>query len=210
MGGQSDRDKEAQNVQAGLKNYNYRIGQIDPNVANRWENWNPEFGYGDMSKILDQLTKGQMGEVNKQTNLGIQQGQSDLAERQASQGIASSSIKESGNRAITNDANRNRSSLLQQLFQQNQQGKLGAMGEANKYGFMGNQQAQNVDLANIQNLMQKYGLMGQGYGMQMNNLQNISDDTWLTDVFSGFNALSGFAGPLAGLFSSSKAAQGGG
>lgn len=196
MGGTSDRQKQAQTIQGQLGGYINQIGNTDTNVQNRFDGWSPEFGYERMAQQLDEILKNQMGEVNKQTNFGIQQSQSDLAERLASTGGAPSSIAESQNQRIRSDANRNRSSLLAQLLGQNQQGKLGAMSEANRWNFAGTQGAQNVDLTNMQNLFRKYGLMGSGYGMQLSNVGNFDNTTWLDDVFAGLNTLAGFV-PLA-------------
>lgn len=197
--GEGKRTEEAGILNQELSQLEQSLSKnVNPDYQNRWEGWSPEFNYQKMSKLIDEITQGNIGEVNRQTNLGIQRGQSDLGERMASEGVASSSIAESGQQRIREGANRNRGTLLQQLYGQGLQGKLGAMSEANKYDVIGTQGAQGVDMQRFQDLLAKYGMRSGLKGQRVGNLQNMSDDTWLDDLMAVLNVGGNIGGAVAG------------
>lgn len=203
----SDQQNQAEQLTREYGDIGQAISQHQSQIKNPFENYNLPFDYKAMSKMIDEITQQNLGQVNKQAGLQIQQGQSDLAERQASEGVTSSSIKESGNRNISTDVNRNRASLSEQIYGQGTKGKLGAMGEENKYNFGATQQKGQFDLANVMNHLKK--LQGiQGTIDSKSGLLGAYDSTtWMDDIFAGLNTLSGFIPFAPGSDSGSRKAS---
>ncbi len=209
--GESQRSEQATTLQEKLSGYMGDIEGMDVSTENRFEGWSPEFNYQNMSKIIDQITQGQLGDVNRSADYQIGTGQSDLAERMASEGVSSSSIKDAGMNKISSGVNRNRANMMSQIFGNALGAKQGAMSEANKYDYMGTQGAQSADQFDIKALLRKYGVLGGFAGQAQSNLGNLDNTTWLDDMFAGLNTASGFVNPLSGLFKpGAKPAQGGG
>lgn len=197
MGGKSDQQERAEQLTGQYGGLYNQISGQNFQIDNPFKGYDLPFNYESMSKMIDEITSQNVGQVNKQANTQIQQGQSDLAERMAGEGVTSSSIRESGFGGVRSDVNRNRSNLIEQLYGRNLEGKLGAMGEQNKYDFAATGQEGQFDLANIQNLMKKYGMLSGNLGSQSGLLGAYDASTTLDDIFASINAASGFV-PLFG------------
>lgn len=190
--GESQRSKQATKLNQELGSFGNEIRGLNTNVQNRFDNYKLPFNYATMSKLIDEITKGNINTVNQQASGDIQQGQSDVAERLASQGIAGSSIKDSAIGKVAGDVNRNKYNLTQQLLNKGLESKLGAMDTQNRYDFAATQGAQNVDFRNIADLFQKYGLIGGTYNQKLGNIGNLDDTTFLDDILGVANTIANF------------------
>lgn len=190
--GESQRNQQANRLNQDLMNLTSQVIGTNTDVSNRFDNYNLPFDYNQMSKIIDEITKGNIEQTNRLSDAQIQQGQSDLSERMASQGIAPSSIQESQAGNIRDVTNRKRYGLTQQLLTSALGQKRGAMSEENKNRFDITGAAQNVDFGNIANLMKKYGLTSNIMGQQMSNLGNLDNTTWFDDLLAIANTAANF------------------
>lgn len=201
--GESNRDEEARKLQGELGGWQNELRGTDFSANNRFNNYKTPFGYKDMSAQLKQLTDLGIQDVNRTAEGQISAGQQDTAARMASQGITGGSVLNNQVGANRNNVNKSRFNAIQGLKSNNVNANLGAMNMENQNDFRNTSAAQNVDLENLMAKFRKYGMIGGVYGQKQGNLQNISDDTWLTDALSILNTGAGLLNPLDDLFSGS-------
>lgn len=192
MGGSSNRDEEAGKLQSLLKGYYKDIGNQDFQGDNTWEKYETPFDYKGMKSETDKAYDIGESKINRGANSAIQTGQQDTAARMASQGITGGSVLNAGTSAVANDVNKSRFNSLQDILSSRAGTNVNLMNleNQNKFGVNSANQAQINQRK--QQLMAKYGLLGNASGQMMGNIGNLDDTTLWNDIFSGLNAVSGF------------------
>lgn len=188
--GESQRSEEAGNVNRRLMDQNRRIGANDPNVANRFEGYQDQFGYGAMSQRLKELYKNRMGDMNRGINTDVSRGLSGTTASLASRGITGGSALDEAHERVRGGGRTARATGAARLGAANIEGNLGAMKESNRNKFRSTSAAQGVDMENMMNIFRQFGLQGGNLGQQMGNLQNM-DDTTIWDDIMGMAAAVG-------------------
>jgi hypothetical protein len=198
MGGKSERSQAATDVQNTLKGYYKNIEDTNLQAANAWSGYKTPFGYKEMSTETDKIYNIGKNKINQDADSAIQTGQQDTAARMASQGITGGSVLNSQTGNVATGVNKSRFNSLQDLLARKAGTSVDLMGEENKNKFMVNNQNQDQLNRQMQQLFAKFGLLGNAAGQMSSNTQNLSDETFWDDVFSGLNAVSGFVPLLPG------------
>lgn len=199
MAGQSDREKEAQEQQKRLNEMLSSIQGQNFQVQNLFQDYKDPFGYTDMKTQLDQMLSSGKADINRETAENIANYQKGVSGRYASQGIGGPMLEEAireGRSKLAKD----KLSALSQLTQFGAGKNIDLMNIGNQNKFRNTGASQNVLGQNINNLFQKYGLMGGTMGQMQGNLQNFDDTTWFDDLLGVLNTASGFINPLDKLF----------
>lgn len=183
----SESEKAATTLQGDLRGYTSDIKGLNVNVNNPFANYKTPFGYSDISSELKKLYGISLNEVDTTANDAIKGVQQDTAARMASQGITGGSLLNSQVNAGANGINKNRLASKTSLLKNQASNNLSAMDMENRNKFQNTSAKGNFDLANIQNLFQKYGLLGGAYGQQQSNLSNLDSTTWLDDLLAVAN-----------------------
>lgn len=192
MGGQSNRDQEAGKLNTLLQGYYKDIGNQDFQGKNTWEGYKPSFDYKGMSAETNKAYDLGESKINRDANSAIQSGQGDTAARMASQGITGGSVLNSQVGKVANDVNKSRFDSLSDITASRAGTNVNLMNIDNQNKFGINAANQNQINQQKQQLMAKYGLLGNASGQMMSNLGNLDDTTLFDDIFSGLNALGGF------------------
>lgn len=209
MAGQSDREKEAQEQQKRLNEMLSSIQGQNFQVENLFQDYKDPFGYTDMKTQLDQMLSSGKADINRETAENIANYQKGVSGRYASQGIGGPMLEEAireGRSKLAKD----KLSALSQLTQFGAGKNIDLMNIGNQNKFRSTGASQNVLGQNMNNLFQKYGLLGGTMGQMQNNIGNFSDDTWLSDILGIANTAAGFINPLDKLFSGGAAKSSGG
>ena len=189
MGGQSNRDKEATDLQGLLKSYYSDINKEGFKTDNVWKDYQTPFNYDKMGGVLDKVTDANIGKVNRMSDMNIQSGQQDAAARLASQGITGGSIGTNVNEQIRTGVNKDRFNTVSDIMTDRTSKDINLMDLENRNKFNVNNQNQGQLNQETFNLFRKFGLLGSGAGLQMGNLQNLDDTTGWDDLFAGLNAV---------------------
>ena len=208
MAGQSDREKEAQEQQKRLNEMLSSIQGQNFQVQNLFQDYKDPFGYTDMKTQLDQMLSSGKADINRETAENIANYQKGVSGRYASQGIGGPMLEEAikeGRSKLAKD----KLSALSQLTQFGAGKNIDLMNIGNQNKFRSTGASQNVLGQNINNLFQKYGLMGGTMGQMQGNLQNFDDTTGFDDLLGVLNTASGFINPLDKLFGGGKKNKGG-
>jgi len=192
MGGQSDRSKSAGDLQTLLQGYYKDIGNQDFQGKNTWEGYKPPFDYKGMSAETNKAYDIGETKINRGADSAIKTGQQDTAARMASQGITGGSVLNSQTNSVANNVNKSRFNSLQDITASRAGTNVNLMNLENQNKFGVNSANQAPINQQKQQLMAKYGLLGNASGQMMANTQNLSDETFWDDIFSGLNAVSGF------------------
>jgi len=198
MGGESARSKEAGNLQTLLKGYYRDIGNQDFQGKNTWEGYKTPFDYKGMSAETNKAYDLGESKINRTANSQIQTGQGDTAARMASQGITGGSVLNSQVNNVANDVNKNRFNSLSDITASRAGTNVNLMNLENQNKFGVNAANQNQINQQKQQLMAKYGLLGNASGQMMGNIGNLDDTTLFDDIFSALNTLGGFVPLLPG------------
>ena len=206
MAGKSPREKAAEELYKELSSFN-------PNVRNRFDTPYTPFSYEQMYSNLKDIFGNYRGMIDRDTAEQIANEQQKAAESFASRGITGGSILTDTQAKLGSALNRAKINALSNLANM----EATSVGDLQKYfnqlDFINRQAAQNVDLANVQNRFNLYGLRG-------NAMQGLDNTTWLDDVISMvgenakiFAAVAPFifppAGAVAGMTAGMAAAMGG-
>lgn len=192
MAGQSDREKEAQEQQKRLNEMLSSIQGQNFQVQNLFQDYKDPFGYTDMKTQLDQMLSSGKADINRETAENIANYQKGVSGRYASQGIGGPMLEEAireGRSKLAKD----KLSALSQLTQFGAGKNIDLMNIGNQNKFRNTGASQNVLGQNINNLFQKYGLMGGTMGQMQGNLQNFDDTTGWDDLWATVNTVAPFA-----------------
>lgn len=164
---------------------------IDPNVNNRFDNYQTQFDYGSMSGILDKLYNSQKNQINQNTGSNIAKNQRDTASRLASQGITGGSILNSQIDRGNSDIIGQGYNALNQLGIARQGQELGLMDRANQNNLSLAQLAQNADFQNKMNELRKMqSLNDQVNNWEQMDMQRAAQPGLLDDIFGGLGLIS--------------------
>ena len=166
--GPSDQEKAAKNT------YN-EIGRINPNVKNRFDNYENPYGFEDIEKNVNDTYGGYEDIINRNTTEQIAKQQGGAASSLASRGITGGSILTDTQSGIASEINKGKMDALSTLGSNKANTLSGLMEYFNNMKLGTTKAASDVDFGNIANLFRKYGLKGSALG-------GLSDDTWLDDV----------------------------
>lgn len=176
--GESKRSSAANTVGQNLTDLNNGISSQTFQVGNRFDKFKPQFGYSDQKANIDDLFNQNTSLINTSFNNAAAKAGNNTISRLASQGITSGSILNDAVDKSTNELNSGKFDALTKLgiAKAGQTGDL--MTKTNEDQFRTTQAAQGIDVQNILNTLQKYGLLSNNAGQQMANLQNYDDSTW--------------------------------
>jgi hypothetical protein len=169
-------------------------------VANRFDNYTPDFEYGDMSGVLGKLFNSQSNLLTKKAGDTIQRGQRDTASRMASQGITGGSVYNNAINKTSDTVGDSFASALEELGIGRMEKETELMNTANQNKFQATQAAQNVDLQNFMNMLNKWNAMN---GMETTRRdQDMKEEQMpgvLEDIFSGIQTVGSIAAiPMTG------------
>jgi len=188
----SDQQDQAEQLTSEYGDIGQAISQHQSQIKNPFENYKLPFDYESMSKIIDEITQQNLGQVNTQAAGDMSRASTQTTEGLASQGVTGGSILNTAVDKSKNPILKNKYNLTEQLYGQGMQAKQGAMGEENKYNFGATQQKGQFDLANVENDLKKlFGIQGT-IDSKSGLLGAYDNTTWMDDVFAGLNTLSGF------------------
>ena len=199
MSGSSSRDDAANQLNSELAGYQNQINNINPNVENRFNDYQDQFNAGSFQSTLDRINQSALGAINRRTNEAVSRGQANTAARLASQGITGGSILNSGVQQAADSANEGGFEATQQQGANYLGRYYDMMNQLNANKFRNTSAAQGADQQNYSNLMAKYGLKSGAYGQQMSNLGNLSDKTWLDDTLGVVNTAANLGGSIMGI-----------
>lgn len=169
MSGSSPREQASSQYYNDVKN-------INPMVENRFADYKPTYGFGDISKQINDIYGGQEGIINRSTNNRINQQQENAASSMASRGITGGSIISDTQSKIASDINRSKSDALANLGINKAGSFADLMKYINREDFTTTGAAQSADFTNLNNLFQKYGIEKSAIG-------GLDNTTWLNDLF---------------------------
>lgn len=192
MGGESERSKSAGQLQTLLQGYYKDIGKQDFQGKNTWEGYKTPYDYKSMSAETNKAYDIGENKINRGADSAIKMGQQDTAARMASQGITGGSVLNSQTNSVANDVNKSRFNSLQDIISSRAGTNVNLMNIENQNKFGVNSAYQNQINQQKQQLMAKYGLLGNASGQMMGNIGNLDDTTFWDDIFSGLNAAGGF------------------
>lgn len=184
--GESDKDKAAQEYYNSVKGAN-------TNVANRFSGYQDPYSVSDIltayNKYYDQGIANLAGNAQNQISSGVQNNTARLA----SQGITGGGMLNNSNNALVTGIGNNTTNALRQMQSEKAGGVPGILNQGNQNQFRTTQAAQNVDLANVGNLLAKYGVQGGA-------INGLKDTTWLDDALGIANTLANLGASAAKFF----------
>jgi hypothetical protein len=186
-----------------------KLYNANPDVTNRFNNYQNPFSYSDMSGNLNDIFNSQTNNLNQQTSSDIAQQQGNAAGSLASQGITGGSLLTDTQTGIASKLNKNKYNALAAIGQNRAQGTMNLQNLFNQNQLQTTQLAQGVDEQNFGNQMQQAnslsGFLNQReqLGMEQQQMPNT-----LSDIFSGLKLggqiasipMSGGGSLLSGLF----------
>jgi hypothetical protein len=186
-----------------------RLYNANPDVTNRFNNYQNPFSYSDMSGNLNDIFNSQTNNLNQQTSSDIAQQQGNAAGSLASQGITGGSLLTDTQTGIASKLNKNKYNALAAIGQNRAQDTMNLQNLFNQNQLQTTQLAQGVDEQNFGNQMQQAnslsGFLNQReqLGMEQQQMPNT-----LSDIFSGLKLggqiasipMSGGGSLLSGLF----------
>lgn len=133
---------------------------MDPNVNNRFDNYENQFSYEDIAKNLNDLFGSAENNIQRNAAEDVGQTKQSVLSTLASKGLTSGSQLTDALGSASADVNKTKYNALGQLgtAKANSMGNL--METFNKLKLQTTEKAQNVDLANVSNLLSKAGLIG--------------------------------------------------
>ncbi len=172
----------AENIFNQLQSYN-------PTATNRWNTFKYPFNSGQQIQNLNRFTDLGKADIQRQGSSNVANARSSAGARATAGGfggaIAEDMISGAGERAGSQTTNaltnleKNRLNILPQI-----------MNNANREKFNVTNAASGLDLSNITNMLQKFGLSG-SLGQAVDQQPGV-----LSDIFAALNAASNVAGSL--------------
>lgn len=177
--GSSDQEKAANKL-------NTDVAGINPTVRNRYDTFKLPNTTGDMMAAADRSTKRGISSLKKQTATNVKTAAGDTAKGAQSRGYGGAILEDMIAKARSRTSGQGTNAMQDLLTKRGQMDpQLMQMGNQNAMQLLAG--GQGVDLQNMNNLFQKYGLQGNIVGM-------LKDDTWFDDVLAIGNMASGFFG----------------
>lgn len=210
MAGSSDREKQSKVVQRGLDDQTGAIKSFDPTVKNRFDNYKLDFDYDTMDKNLDNVFDKTVAGINSDARTDVAQTKKGTLRSLSSRGITGGSVVDDTVSKTTNPIITNKANTIRDLGIAKLDKKTALMDLFNKYGIDITKGASNIDLANKGNEFNKISALSNLLGLNIDNLQNLDDTTWLDDLFAGIEAGSGFVESAAKMFAGVPPTSGGG
>lgn len=173
--GASDREVAA-------KALNSEIGGFDPTVQNRFNNYENPYGFKDISGNINDVFKNYEDKINTTSNQMTTQQQQGAASSMASRGITGGSVLGDTQSKIASDVNRSKTDALSNLGANKSSAMASLMEYLNNMKMNQTKAATDVDMGNVGNKFQKYGLRNQTIG-------GLNDDTGFDDFTSIFGDL---------------------
>lgn len=173
MGGQSSAEKAA-------NQFYQQVSDINPVVQNRFNDYSNAYGFGDISKQVNDTYGQQTDLINKDTANQVATQQQGAASNLASRGVTNGSILTDTQSKIASDVNKSKTDALANLGINKSNALSSLMEYFNNLKFAQTGAAQNADQNNFQNLLSKYGIESSAIG-------KLDNTTWLDDLFAGLN-----------------------
>jgi hypothetical protein len=189
MPGQSKQEKQGEKLYGDISKYN-------PNVQNRFNNYENPFEFGDVSSELDSVFGGYEDIINRDTAETIANTQQQAASSLASRGITGGSALTDTKTGIASNINKGKANALSQLGIGKSSALSDLMQYFNQLKFGTTKAASDVDFGNVRNKFGKFSSQGGA-------LSFLDDDTWLDDLFAGFNAAGNVGGGVASIVTAS-------
>ena len=179
------------------------VGGINPNVENRWNNYQNPYGFGDISKKVNDTFGGYEDIINRSTAEQISKQQSGAASSLASRGITDGSVLTDTQSGIASDINKGKANALSELGSK-KAGMLSSLMEYfNNMKMKQTGAASDVDFGNMDNLFKKYGLKG-------NAMEGLDDSGWFDDALGILNTAGGLMPGIGSLLPKGGGAASGG
>lgn len=189
---ESDREKQTKVVQSGIDEQLGNIKSFDPTIKNPFKDYKLDFDYNTMDKNLDDSFNKTVAGINTDAKNDIASTKQGTIRSLASRGITGGSIVDDTINKNINPIMTTKSNTIRDLATTKLDKKAALMDLFNRYGIDLTSKEAGIDFNNIQNLFNKNSQLASLLGMNVNNLQNYSDSTWLDDLFAGIEAGSGF------------------
>ena len=164
--------------------------EYDPTVKNRFNDYKLDFNYGDMNKNLDETFNRTVAGINSDTRTDIGSTKTGTLRSLASRGITDGSIVDDTVNKNINPLITNKAKTIRDLGTAKLDKKAALMDLFNRYGIDITKNASAIDFQNVANKLSQNNLLG----LQADNLNSYSGDTWLTDVLSGGGILADIFG----------------
>lgn len=184
---------------------NQSLRGINPNVTNRFNNYNTPFSANNKFAVLDEINQKKGNILAREGNADVNRAGLNAISRARASGLTKGSLY---NNSILDAKSRARNAKydsLAKLKANMTSAKLGIMDQENSDRFNITNSAQNVDLQNISNLFRKYGLLQSGMNSEINAGANLDSDTPFDNVLAFTNtaanlikAFQGGATPIEG------------
>ena len=163
---------------------------MNTSVTNRFNNYTPQFSYGNISGNLNDIFNTQEADVLRNTNQDIATQQQNAAESMASRGITGGSLLTDTQKGIASTINKNKINALAQLGIGKANATMNLKNLFNQDQMDITKNATNVDMQNITNNMQQTNALAsflnqrEQLGIEQQNQPGVFDD-----IFSGLGIL---------------------
>lgn len=199
MAGDSARDKQLPVVQQQIDEQLAASKAFDPTIKNRFNDYKMPFDFDTMDKNIDSAFDKTIAGINSDARTDIASTKSGTLRSLASRGITGGSVVDDTVNKTTNPIITSKAKSMRDLGTAKIDKKAALMDLFNKYGIDITKMATDVDLENIMSQFRKQSGLNSLTGMNVNNLGNYSDATWLDDalgvVNAGANVASAFVKP---------------
>jgi hypothetical protein len=196
MAGDSARDKQLPTVQRGIDEQIASSKAFDPTIKNRFNDYRMPYDFNTMDKNIDANYNGVVAGINSDARADIASTKSGTLRSLASRGITGGSVVDDTISKNTNPIITNKAKSIRDLGNAKIDKKTALMDLFNKYGIDITKMATDVDLENVMSGFRKQSGLNALTGMNVNNLGNYSDATWLDDALgianTGANVVKAF------------------
>jgi len=187
MAGDSARDKQLPVVQQGIDEQLAASKAFDPTIKNRFNDYKMPFDYNSMDSNIDKSFNSVAAGINSDARTDIASTKSGTLRSLASRGITGGSVVDDTINKNINPIITNKAKSIRDLGNAKIDKKTALMDLFNKYGIDITKMATDVDLENIMSGFRKQSGLNALTGMNVNNLGNYSDATWLDDALGVVN-----------------------
>jgi hypothetical protein len=152
----------------------YNVGDNYRNLGvqqkNRFDNYQPQFSYDNMSGVLDKLYTQVQNDISRNYGNEMNSATRDTGARLRSQGVTGGSMFNNAISGAQNNVLGAKGDAYSNLYNNRQNANVGLMDRANQSQFQTTQAAQGVDFQNIANELARLGGLG-GYDINNRNTQ---------------------------------------
>lgn len=154
--GSSDEETATKKQLSSLTNLQNALSSGD--YTNRFDNYQYDFDYSDISNTLNDVYGGYEDQINKSTNKETAEQQQGAASSLASRGITGGSVLSDTQSKIASNLNESKSNALSSLATNKASDLAGLQETFNNLGLQTTQAAQNVDSNALASLLSTYGI----------------------------------------------------